>query len=114
MASSLQELFAQPKVSITQLTPAISETSPIVPDAAALSTKPPPLTEEELKAREDRTIFAGNLPLDTKKKHLLQFFKPCGEIEAVRFRSIPTLESKLPKRAAVILKQVCFIFIYHQ
>ena len=61
---------------------------------------------KEEAERESRTVFVGNLPLNTKQKHLCSFFKDCGEVEAARFRSIPTVESKLPKRASVALKQV--------
>ncbi len=107
MASSLQELFAQPKVSLAQLTPDLVAEE-LAAAAKAKAEKPlhKELSEEELKAREESTVFVGNLPLDTKVKQLIALFKSCGSVEAVRFRSVPTLESKLPKKAAVILKQV--------
>ncbi|EME31969.1 nucleolar RNA-binding protein [Galdieria sulphuraria] len=49
-----------------------------------------------------RTIFVGNVPLQTRREKLIKFFKNCGPIESVRFRSIPVKNVKLPKRAAVL------------
>lgn len=49
-----------------------------------------------------RTVFVGNLPLKLKKKALLKEFSTFGEIESVRIRSVPTLDSKKPKKALVI------------
>uniref|UniRef100_A0A803L618 RRM domain-containing protein n=1 Tax=Chenopodium quinoa TaxID=63459 RepID=A0A803L618_CHEQI len=49
-----------------------------------------------------RTVFVGNLPLKTKKKALLKEFSQFGEIDSVRIRSVPTLDSKKPKKALVI------------
>ena len=60
----------------------------------------------QLKERKERTIFVGNLPLETSKKELKKRFKDCGEIENIWFRSIPVdNNSKLPLRAKIILGQ---------
>jgi len=106
MASSLQELFSQPKVTLTELAK-IVEPEPTPEEKPEIEEEElkKPLTPEELEFREKCTVFVGNLPLNTKQWELKKFFKDCGEIVAVRFRSVPTKESKLPKRAAVILKQ---------
>ncbi|KMS97583.1 hypothetical protein BVRB_5g125540 [Beta vulgaris subsp. vulgaris] len=49
-----------------------------------------------------RTVFVGNLPLKIKKKVLLKEFSKFGEIDSVRIRSVPTLDSKKPKKVQVI------------
>ncbi|GAB4857849.1 hypothetical protein Ancab_015755 [Ancistrocladus abbreviatus] len=53
-----------------------------------------------------RTIFIGNLPLKVKKKVLLREFGQFGEIESVRIRSVPTLDSKEPKKVKVIHNKI--------
>ncbi|XP_056022142.1 uncharacterized protein LOC125649787 [Ostrea edulis] len=56
------------------------------------------------KSKDFRTIFVGNLPITTDKKGLHKLFKTFGSIESVRLRCAPRSNTKLPKRAAVILK----------
>ncbi|KAK1307179.1 hypothetical protein QJS10_CPA10g01184 [Acorus calamus] len=69
--------------------------------------------EEEQAASRDayddeakllRTVFIGNLPLKTKRKTLLKEFGGFGEVESVRFRSVPinVNESKVPRKGAII------------
>ncbi|KAK4761637.1 hypothetical protein SAY87_029521 [Trapa incisa] len=53
-----------------------------------------------------RTVFVGNLPLKTKKKALLKEFSKFGEIESLRIRSVPILDTKVPRRGAVITKKI--------
>lgn len=36
-----------------------------------------------------RTVFVGNVSLEASSKKLSQHFSSCGEIESVRFRSVP-------------------------
>ncbi|KAL9246943.1 hypothetical protein vseg_020421 [Gypsophila vaccaria] len=48
-----------------------------------------------------RTVFVGNLPLKVKKKVLIKEFSRFGEVVSVRIRSIPTLDSKKPKKAMI-------------
>lgn len=77
-------------------------------------TKKPDLDEEEekpkgIKSKRDtskdcKTIFVGNLPVNTDKKELHKLFRKFGSIETVRLRCVPRSDTKLPKRAAVILK----------
>ncbi|KAK6947403.1 RNA recognition motif domain [Dillenia turbinata] len=49
-----------------------------------------------------RTIFVGNLPLKVKKKVLLKEFSQFGEIESIRIRSVPILDSKLSRKGAIL------------
>ncbi|XP_074329406.1 uncharacterized protein LOC141667016 [Apium graveolens] len=52
-----------------------------------------------------RTVFVGNLPLKVKKKALLKEFSQFGEIDSVRIRSVPIMNSKTPRKGAVIKKE---------
>ncbi|KAJ7564657.1 hypothetical protein O6H91_02G028100 [Diphasiastrum complanatum] len=49
-----------------------------------------------------RTIFVGNLPLHLKKKALIKEFSQYGAVESARLRSVPLVDTKLPRKAAVI------------
>ncbi|KAL2901304.1 RNA-binding protein 34 [Bienertia sinuspersici] len=49
-----------------------------------------------------RTVFVGNLPLKIKKKALMKEFSKFGEIDSVRIRSVPTLDSKKPKKVQIL------------
>ncbi|KAA8525857.1 hypothetical protein F0562_007712 [Nyssa sinensis] len=53
-----------------------------------------------------RTVFVGNLPLKVKKKALLKEFSQFGEVESLRIRSIPILDSKTPRKGAIIKKKI--------
>ncbi|PIN06794.1 Splicing factor 3b, subunit 4 [Handroanthus impetiginosus] len=53
-----------------------------------------------------RTIFVGNLPLKLKKKEIAQEFAKFGEVESVRIRSVPIIDGKIPRKGAVIKKQI--------
>ncbi|XP_061171952.1 uncharacterized protein LOC133181476 [Saccostrea echinata] len=55
-------------------------------------------------SKDFRTVFVGNLPVTTDKKGLYKLFKKFGSIESVRLRCAPRSNTKLPKRAAIILK----------
>ncbi|KAF7138314.1 hypothetical protein RHSIM_Rhsim07G0129900 [Rhododendron simsii] len=52
-----------------------------------------------------RTAFVGNLPLKVKKKALVKEFSQFGEIESIRIRSVPLLDTKIPRKGAVIQKK---------
>ena len=41
-----------------------------------------------IQERKERTIFVGNLPIDTSRKELEKLFSKFGEIEKIWFRSI--------------------------
>ncbi|KAM7525448.1 hypothetical protein LguiA_015350 [Lonicera macranthoides] len=53
-----------------------------------------------------RTVFVGNLPVKVKKKALLKEFSQFGEVESVRIRSVPIINSKTPRKGAIIKKQI--------
>ncbi|XP_015579946.2 RNA-binding protein 34 [Ricinus communis] len=53
-----------------------------------------------------RTVFVGNLPLKMKKKTLVKEFSQFGEIDSVRIRSVPIVDTKIPRKGAVILKKI--------
>ncbi|PSR91619.1 Nucleolar protein [Actinidia chinensis var. chinensis] len=53
-----------------------------------------------------RTVFVGNLPLMVKKKVLVKEFSQFGEIESLKIRSIPLLDTKKPRKRAVIQKKI--------
>ncbi|KAM7258925.1 hypothetical protein ACFE04_014666 [Oxalis oulophora] len=53
-----------------------------------------------------RTVFVGNLPVKVKKKVLIKEFSKFGEIESVRIRSVPLMDTKKPVKGAIMLKQI--------
>ncbi|GAV91292.1 RRM_6 domain-containing protein [Cephalotus follicularis] len=53
-----------------------------------------------------RTVFVGNLPIKVKKKVLSKEFSRFGEVESVRIRSVPLMDTKKPRKGAVILGQI--------
>ncbi|KAH6790717.1 RNA-binding family protein [Perilla frutescens var. frutescens] len=53
-----------------------------------------------------RTVFVGNLPLKLKKKEIAKEFGKFGEVESVRIRSVPIVDGKIPRKGAVIKKQI--------
>jgi len=58
--------------------------------------------EEQTKTEDEqrRTIFVGNLPLDTTRKSLAAIFRDCGAIDSTRLRSVATSAIKVaPSRA---------------
>lgn len=58
-------------------------------------------TQEESKDNvEERTVFVGNLPIDTTRKSLASMFKSCGKVESCRLRSVAAAGVKLPTERA--------------
>ncbi|KAL3645553.1 hypothetical protein CASFOL_010733 [Castilleja foliolosa] len=53
-----------------------------------------------------RTVFIGNLPLKLKKKEIVKEFERFGEVDSVRIRSVPIVDGKIPRKGAVIKKQI--------
>jgi len=51
------------------------------------------MSAAQIKDREERTVFVGNVTLDTKRKTLKKFFEDCGQVESVWLRSVP-IENK--------------------
>ncbi|CAH2246069.1 RNA-binding 34 [Pelobates cultripes] len=63
------------------------------------------INKREEAAKNKRTVFVGNLPVDYTKPALMKFFKEFGLIESVRFRSLTPAEPKLSKKAATIQRK---------
>ncbi|XP_010530020.1 PREDICTED: RNA-binding protein 34 [Tarenaya hassleriana] len=53
-----------------------------------------------------RTVFVGNLPLKIKKKAILKEFSKFGEVESVRIRSVPIVDTKKTRKGAIMQKQI--------
>ncbi|GMP21992.1 hypothetical protein CsSME_00000179 [Camellia sinensis var. sinensis] len=53
-----------------------------------------------------RTMFVGNLTLKVKKKALFKEFSQFGEVESVRIQSIPLLDTKKPRKGAIMQKKI--------
>lgn len=67
--------------------------------------KDPALTVLQNRERELKTIYVGNIPIDTDKKEIYKLFKNEGQIDKIWVRSVPTnTESNKPKKAKVALK----------
>merc|ERR1712183_44826 len=65
-------------------------------ESEAQKAKPwvlPNLSAAQIQDREERTVFVGNVPLDTKRKTIKKFFEDCGNVETVWLRSVP-IENK--------------------
>ncbi|KAI8530481.1 hypothetical protein RHMOL_Rhmol11G0062300 [Rhododendron molle] len=58
------------------------------------------------EAKLIRTVFVGNLPLKVKKKALFREFSQFGEVDSVRIRSVPLLDTKTPRKGAIIQKKI--------
>ncbi|PIA58581.1 hypothetical protein AQUCO_00500485v1 [Aquilegia coerulea] len=54
------------------------------------------------EAKLVRTVFVGNLPLKLKKKIVLKEFSQFGEVESLRIRSVPIVDSKTPRKGAIM------------
>eukprot|EP00250_Pteridium_aquilinum_P015704 c22710_g1_i1 orf=438-2396(-) len=73
-------------------------------DENAIEAKTTRTYDEDEKLQ--RTIFVGNLPLMVKRKVLIREFSAYGPVESVRLRSVPLLDTKVPRRGAIIKGQI--------
>jgi len=66
------------------------------------------LSALQVRDRNERTAFVGNVPLDASSKQLKKFFLDAGfAIEKCWFRSICTMQdTKAPERAKIIAGNV--------
>jgi nucleolar protein 12 len=63
------------------------------------------LSLAQIKEREAKTVFVGNVPLQCKHKTIKKHFGKYGTVESVWFRSIPVAsETKVPIRGKVATK----------
>jgi nucleolar protein 12 len=58
-------------------------------DAVVESSTRVDSTDSVCNEKEQRTCFVGNISTTDNKKSVTKFFKECGEIESLRFRSVP-------------------------
>ncbi|XP_044264947.1 RNA-binding protein 34 [Tribolium madens] len=66
--------------------------------------------EKKEKFEEDpellsRTIFVGNLPINSNTIQLKRFFMKYGKVEAVWIRGVPVADPKISKKVAIIKKK---------
>lgn len=82
------------------------EREPLLPDTD--ENKPnadPKLSLAQIKERENRTVFVGNVNINCKHKTLKNFFQKHGKVDNVWFRSVPVNnESKVPIKGKVATK----------
>ncbi|KAL0096614.1 hypothetical protein J3Q64DRAFT_1027626 [Phycomyces blakesleeanus] len=68
-----------------------------------------PETPEEKRAKDARTVFVGNVPVEciekAGSKELKAKFAECGNVESIRFRSVAFAEP-MARKAAFITKRV--------
>ena len=102
MENNYKNLFDVPILSINDIKPLQSITSakPILNSVTKIQSQNKN-SEDEIK----KTIFVGNVPIDTKRKSLFNIFKKYGEIDSIRFRSVPTSNLKIPKKAQINKKE---------
>merc|ERR1719316_2185288 len=60
-----------------------------------------PVEAAKRAAREEATIFVGNLDFETEKADLLGLFQDCGHVEEVRFPG--------PQGSTKAVKGICFV-----
>jgi len=61
--------------------------------------------DDSINAKEERTIFVGNLPNTIKKMKLKNWFSKYGTVESVRLRSAPLADTRTSKKLAVIKRE---------
>ena len=85
-----------------------AEREPLIPDTE--ENKPffdKKLSLAQIKDREARTVFVGNVSIHCKRKVLKKLFEKHGAVESVWFRSVPiNTESKVPVKGKVATKDV--------
>lgn len=65
-----------------------------------------PLSPEEQRDIDKKTIFIDNIPKETKATALKKVFGQFGPINNIRFRGIVPKDSKTPKKVAAIKKDI--------
>lgn len=56
--------------------------------------------------RRHRTLFIGNVPMDTKAKELKRLCKKFGHVESVRIRGVFPDSPNIPKKTALLAKRL--------
>ena len=85
-----------------------AEREPLIPDTEEnkpfIDTK---LSLAQIKEREARTVFVGNVSIHCKRKTLKKLFEKHGAVESIWFRSVPVNnESKVPIKGKIATKDV--------
>ncbi|KAM9196769.1 RNA-binding protein 34 [Mergus octosetaceus] len=62
--------------------------------------------EAEEMIKNKRTVFVGNLPVNSTAQMLKSLFKEYGQIESIRFRSVVPAEDTLSKKLAAIKRKI--------
>ncbi|KAL4430415.1 hypothetical protein ABPG74_013265 [Tetrahymena malaccensis] len=105
-ASEVADLFSKEKTVIAE--PVIVE-DVINPENEENEEKNPfideNMTAKQKKEKDDRTVFVGNISLEATGSQIAKEFKQYGKIEKIWMRSVPIENSKMPKKASVILKK---------
>ncbi len=58
--------------------------------------------------KAEQTIFVGNLPLGIKTKRIAAYFKPYGQVESVRLRSLAIQGTKVANSGdQILVRRVC-------
>ncbi|KAM3912431.1 RNA-binding protein 34 [Leptodactylus fuscus] len=60
----------------------------------------------ELRVKNKRSVFVGNLPVACTKQMLKAYFKEFGPIESVRFRSVARADPTMSRKCAAIQRDV--------
>ena len=104
--TTLNDLFARGPTKVKKATPFQYQDELLVKPEQEKPFMADNLSAAQIKDRERRTVFVGNIPVKTKRKRIKKFFGFYGEVEKVWIRSVPVQESKMPKRAGVITENV--------
>jgi nucleolar protein 12 len=66
--------------------------------------------EKNDNEKNARTVFVGNVPVQTTQKQLRKVFEGCGKIKSARFRSIPVAGGKVADHGNQnLMRKACFI-----
>ena len=89
---SQKSVAAHGNDTVDQPSSATNTTTTTTTTTSTEDNAPPP---EENPSADDRTIFVGNLPLNTTRNSLKSLFTKCGKVESTRLRSIATTGVKV-------------------
>ena len=85
-------------------------TSDPTDDPQTVGEKKPPVSEEDKKEKESRTLFIGNMSTQMTVKEIKRFCSKYGDVESVRLRSIPILGTAVDDAGNQdLVRKVCAI-----
>eukprot|EP00966_Prymnesium_polylepis_P201380 4666280-Prymnesium_polylepis.1 len=98
---------ADPEVDDEKPAPAVAGDQKRVGEKPKGRTKPDANKPEgEDPERLARTVFVGNVPIETDRHKVERHFAGFGKVESVRIRSVAAANPKMPQKAAVIKKEL--------